>query len=86
MHVYSVCLQYQILSSGCWRMCCGRAGLLDEDIQYGKDETDAVPHANQELTTRCSLEVNIVKRADRWTFKLVKKYTLQTRVTNTLSM
>jgi hypothetical protein len=53
--------QYKIFASGCWRMCCGRAGTLEENIKYAHVDEDP-KNENGGSTynvNRCSLEVSI---------------------------
>ncbi|XP_053393103.1 diacylglycerol lipase-beta-like isoform X2 [Mercenaria mercenaria] len=55
--------KYQIFASGCWRMCCGRAGTLDENIEYGHIENGSTKtkDSNKYEMNRCSLEMSLTE-------------------------
>ncbi|WAR11568.1 DGLB-like protein [Mya arenaria] len=50
--------KYQILSSGCWRMCCGRSGMMEDDVTHSNgDVTDGSNGVVQDI--RCSLKMSL---------------------------
>ena len=49
--------QYKILAGGCWRLCSGRAGSLDEEIEF-HDIVDSSGTKRYDVNNRSSLEVN----------------------------
>lgn len=55
--------KYKIFATGCWRMCCGRAGTLDESIEYGQLEngTSKTKGKSNYEVNRCSLEMSLTE-------------------------